>query len=233
MLNHGLHFDVVISKFAIDTSLKSDFAYLTKSTAEWYVTLIELEQPSKAIFTENKQVPKFSAQFNEALGQIANWKAFIERHTDEVKDRLSRLLGHLSKNRFRFKFVLVYGRNAELGSNQDRIDRFSQLNGDDLRVLTYDSLIRGLRLRGGHRKNILAVARRGFKLKHLNYYPGSLFAHLSPHDIEISDEQAAALKAKGLQMDKWKKGALLKINQRYPDTESFMESDDFKKPEGF
>jgi Domain of unknown function (DUF4263) len=82
MLNHGLHFDVMISKFPLDTSLKSDFAYRTKSTGEWYLTLMELEHPSKAIFTNNK-VPTFSANFNAAIGQIDGWKAFIEQHSDE------------------------------------------------------------------------------------------------------------------------------------------------------
>jgi hypothetical protein len=230
MLNHGLHFDVVISKFALDTSLKCDFAYLTKSTAEWYLTLIELEHPSKAIFTGNKQVPSFSAAFNAAVGQIESWKAFIERHGDEVKDRVSPLLGHLSKNRLRFRFVLVYGRNAELESNQDRVDRFSQLNSNDFRVLTYDSLIGGLRFRGGDRKNILTVARRGFKLKHLNCYPGSLFSYLSPHDIEVSAKQLTALEADGFQMHKWQNGTLLKISHRYADVQSLLESEDFKKP---
>jgi hypothetical protein len=228
MLNHGVHFGLVISKFALDTSLKSDFAYLTKSTAEWYLTLMELEHPSKPIFTANKKVPTFSAEFNAALGQIDSWKAFLEHHRDEVKTRLSSLLGHMRNNRLRFKFVLVYGRNSELESSQDRIDRFGQLNGHDLKVLTYDSLITGLRHRGGTRKNILTVARRAFKLKHLNCYPGSLFAYLSPHDIEVSDEQIAALEAQDFQMHKWQNGSLLSWNQRYPDAQSFHESDHFK-----
>jgi hypothetical protein len=229
MLNHGLHFDVMISKFPLDTSLKCDLAYLTKSTAEWYLTLIELEHPSKPIFTENRRVPTFSAGFNAALGQIASWKAFIEHHGGEVRDRLSPLLGsgRLRRNRVRFKFVLICGRNAELKSNQDRIDRFGQLNGEDFKVLTYDSPVRGLRFRGGVRKNILTVVRKGFKLKHLNCYPGSLFAYLSPHEIEVSNKQLAALKAEGFQMDRWRNGDLLRLNHRYPDVESLMESDAF------
>jgi hypothetical protein len=228
MLNHGLHFDLVISKFAIDTSLKSDFAYLTKSTAEWYLTLIELEHPSKTIFTANRKVPTFSAEFNAALGQIASWKAFLERHREEVKDRVSPLLGHMRNNRLRSKFVLVYGRNAELEGNQDRIDRFGQLNGRDLKVLTYDSLITGFQHRGGDRKNILTVARRAFKMKHLNCYPGSLFAHVAPHDLEVSKEQVKALEAQDFQMHKWQSGSLLRWNQRYPDFQSYKESDHFK-----
>jgi hypothetical protein len=82
---------------------------------------------------------------------------------------------------------------------------------------------------GGDRKNILTVARRGFKLKHLNCYPGSLFAYLSPHEIEVPDEQLAVLKTNGFQMDKWRNGSLLRVNQRYPDMASFEQSDDFKE----
>ena len=41
LLNHGLHFNAVISKLPISASLVCDFAYLTKSTVGWRLVYIE------------------------------------------------------------------------------------------------------------------------------------------------------------------------------------------------
>jgi hypothetical protein len=229
MLNHGLHFDVVISKFPLDTSLVTDFAYLTKSTTEWYAVFMELESPSKHIFTTNLKAPRFSAEFNAALAQLQDWKLFVERHAAEVRDRLSVLLRPLPKNRLRFKFVLVYGRNAEFGSNQDRIDHFAELNSQDRKVLTYDSPLGTLRTRGATRKNILTVARRAFKLKYLNDLRTGLFTYLLPNELEVSRKQTEELRAAGYHMDRWTKGLCLRVNHKYPDTETYLRSDEFKQ----
>jgi hypothetical protein len=229
LLNHGLHLGVMISKFPLDTSLVTDLAYLTKSTMEWYAVFVELEHPAKRIFTENKKSPRFSADFNAALGQIEDWRLFVESHDVAVRDRLSPLLRPLSKNRVRFKYVLVYGRNSELGSNQERIDRFAALNNHDRRVLTYDSLARGLRTRGGHAKNILSPTRRAFKLKHLNLLWTAMFSLLYSHELEVSNEHSEKLRAAGYQLDRWKKGLRLRVNHKYPDAKAFFKSDEFKQ----
>src|SRR5438874_9676978 len=68
--NHGLHFGAVISKLPLDTSLISDFAYLTKSSRRWDLVLVELEDPGKPIFTKDPRMAVFSASFNAALAQL-------------------------------------------------------------------------------------------------------------------------------------------------------------------
>jgi hypothetical protein len=52
LLNHRIHLDLLVSKFRLDTTLVTDFAYLTKSSAEWYIVFVELEDPSKQLFTK-------------------------------------------------------------------------------------------------------------------------------------------------------------------------------------
>lgn len=47
LLNHHLHFNVLISKFKISDGLISDFAYLTKSSDFWDLVLVEIEDPKK------------------------------------------------------------------------------------------------------------------------------------------------------------------------------------------
>ena len=48
MQNHGLHFNSFISKFPVGPWF-TDFAYLTKSTVEWYLVLMEIESPHKKL----------------------------------------------------------------------------------------------------------------------------------------------------------------------------------------
>jgi antiviral defense system Shedu protein SduA len=212
MLNHGLHLDVMISKFPLDTSLATDLTYLTKSTTQWYAVFMELEDPSKRIFTGNRKTPRFSADFNAALGQLEDWKLFVESHADAVRERLSPLLRPLGKNRVRFKFVLMYGRNSELGSNQDRIDRFAAQNSNDRILLTYDSLARNSRMLADGPKNNLTLTRRAFKLKHLNNPLTGLFTYLRSHELAVPKEHHDELSAAGYRLDRWRKGSLLRVN---------------------
>lgn len=50
LLNHGLHFNSIISKFPLDTSLISDLVYLSKSSNSWNIVFVELEHPNKNFF---------------------------------------------------------------------------------------------------------------------------------------------------------------------------------------
>jgi hypothetical protein len=124
MLGHGLHFDMVISKLRINTTLTCDFAYLTKNTGRWYIVLIELEKPSKRIFLEDRKQVHFGAEFNDALGQIESWRSQLRRESAEVKRKLNPLMIHMSGNPISFKFILVYGRDSEIGGNEERRHRF-------------------------------------------------------------------------------------------------------------
>jgi Domain of unknown function (DUF4263) len=229
MLNHGLHHDVIISKFPLDTSLITDLMYLTKSTTQWYAVFMELENPSKRIFTENRKTPRFSADFNAALGQLDDWKLFVESHADAVRERLSPLLRPLGRNRVRFRFALIYGRNSELLSNQDRIDRFAARSSNDRMVLSYDSLARNSRALHDGPKNILTLTRRGFRLKYLNNPLTGLFAYLRPHELEVPKEHAKELCAAGYRLDRWEAGSLLRVNHKYPDVRTFSESEEFRR----
>ena len=74
LLNHHLHFGVVISKFPLDTSLETDYVYLTKSFDTWIVTFVELEIPDKKLFTNNKKQIDTSSEFNKAIAQVRSWQ---------------------------------------------------------------------------------------------------------------------------------------------------------------
>ena len=106
-LNHHVHLSAVISKFQLDTSLICDFAYLTKSSGEWWFVLVELEHPDKELFTDADIA---SAKLNAAIAQVNTWKTFIQRNSQEIIRKLSPIRKPLVSNQVYFKYILVIGR---------------------------------------------------------------------------------------------------------------------------
>src|ERR1035437_4165267 len=45
MLNHQLHFGIILPQFSLSVGLKTDCAYLTKSSTSWWCVLVEFESP--------------------------------------------------------------------------------------------------------------------------------------------------------------------------------------------
>lgn len=74
LLNHQLHFGAVISQFRIDTTLTADFCYLTKSTGNWWLVLVEVERPDIPLFRNNKLQLTPTAEFSERFAQIQAWR---------------------------------------------------------------------------------------------------------------------------------------------------------------
>jgi len=113
LLGHGLHFNIVISKFPLGDRYKVDYAYLTKNSDSWRIVFVELELPSKTLFLKNIKNIQNTADFNSALAQIQNWKEFLLQNQDQVIDRLRPLLKPLEYNPIHFHYVLIIGRSHE------------------------------------------------------------------------------------------------------------------------
>ena len=60
VLNHNVLFDFIISKLSINTGYKCDFAYLTKSSDNYRLVLIELEDSDKKNIYRFKKKYKIS-----------------------------------------------------------------------------------------------------------------------------------------------------------------------------
>lgn len=69
ILNHQLHMNCVIAKFPIGER-STDYAYLTKSTVEWQLVLVELEDSSKKIFKASNKNDGFTVEFSDAIAQM-------------------------------------------------------------------------------------------------------------------------------------------------------------------
>jgi len=216
LLNHSLHLLAVVSKLRLTKDLITDFVYLTKSSGSWWCCLVEIERPRKPIFTKDLKRVTFHSEFNKALGQLESWKCFIDGGGEkQVRDWLAPLLKVMASNRVHFKYVLVYGRRAEMEGNQERTDRWDQLSNAERRVMTYDSLISAARNDRPFKKSILSMQLKGFKLKRLNDVETPLFAFLKSHELFVDHKTEIALTKMGYQIASWRKGKLLNVNFKY------------------
>lgn len=216
LLNHGLHFDFIFSKLAISDSLKSDFAYLTKSSVEWTMVLMELEASNKKIFTENKTNINFSAEFNNAYDQILSWRAFLRDNKAEFKNKLKDIMSLMFSNKLTFQFVLIIGRSSELTTTEKK-NLFAEKNTDGIRVMTYDSLTRTYLNNRRDHKNLISKVKNGFELKkysELSY--SSAFAYLNKDNFFFDSEIEKRLIKQGYDIKSWKKGIPLSLNGKLP-----------------
>lgn len=229
LLNHHLHFKVLISKFKISDGLISDFAYLTKSSDFWELVLVEIEDPKKRIFTSNNEQINFHSDFNHAMDQISEWKGYIEQNSEEIKRRIAPLKTPLKDNPIRFKYVLIYGRNAEKENNPRKTRMFGQKTTDDVRVLTFDSLISEFMCsKYKYKKMILSHWREGYKVKSLpSNIETSIFAYLNSSMLKLNAEQKGMLIQQGYDMEKWEDGYSLNHNGKYTSLKDLIESGTF------
>lgn len=223
ILNHWLHFNVVISKLKLGGGYITDFAYLTKSSDIWNLVLVELEDSKKKIFLKNNENIKFSSEFNNAYDQIMEWKAYINDNKQDVLKKVDVLRKPLSNNSVKIKYVLIIGRNKEKDNCERRRRMFAEKSNDDIKVLTYDSLISSYE-RSHYKINklILSEWKEGFKTKFVpENFDSNIFSYLSSEHLKIKDEHIKILKKQGYLIDRWLKGKSLRINGKL-DKETFV-----------
>ncbi|WP_169719849.1 Shedu anti-phage system protein SduA domain-containing protein [Zooshikella ganghwensis] len=217
LLNHGLHFNVIVSQFPLDTSLVADYVYLTKSSDTWRITFVELETPDKKIFSSNKKQVDTSSAFNKALSQVRSWQVFLGEHSCESMRRLEPILypQKMRSNPVTFDFQLIVGRSAEKNSQTSRLATLNKIRGESgVSIMTYDTLISYFENGPRYKKNILALTKDKFRFKHLHVEPHLVFSYVPADSLILTTDQKAILKAWGYEIEKWEAGDLLTVNSR-------------------
>lgn len=212
-LNHGVHWNFVFSKLAISQNYITDFAYLTKSTQEWYVVLIELEKVSKKFFKINGKNLEFSADFTSALNQVNDWKLELTHSNELLKKDLKPLLGFnltFRANPITFKYMLIYGRSEEIDTELKK-EKFKQIQQqNDIIIVTYDSLVSNIK----HNnmgffsatlcpKNIIKKVKNGFEMKYINPDSNDWMQYLSKEQMHLSEPQKKFLRDNHILVDDW------------------------------
>ena len=197
----------------------TDFVYLTKSSVYWEFVLVELEDAKKKIFTNDKENIYFHSAFNHAYDQITSWKAYVNKNREAILHQIDKLRVPLNENSVRFKYVLVIGRNAEKDNSEKRRAMFAEKSDNDIRVMTYDSLVSQCESvpYTGEKIILSTWKEQGFKIKKLpqQEISTSLFAYLKPGYLQISERDIEILKEQDYQIDIWLSGRALSYNDKY------------------
>lgn len=217
ILNHRVHMNSVIAKFPVGERL-TDYAYLTKSSIEWRLVLVELEDSSKPIFKKSSKNAAFSTEFNDAVAQIDVWRDHVHQHPDRLRDKLRPLMvpAPMARHRLSVRYVLVIGRSAEFEHDDARKLRLANYGAErDLTIMTYDTIRR--EVAAGHTKPraVLRANSRGYRLQSAEAMPTIMFAHMKPAELELSDVAEAALRAEGYDIDAWKRNEPLVFNDKW------------------
>lgn len=225
LLNHQLHCRCLISKFPVGER-KTDFAYLTKSSDRWKLVLVELESPAKKLFKQGDNAAN-SADFNDAVAQILTWKEHWDDVRQDVLKRLEPIMipPVMASNALSVEYVLVIGRAAEKKHDDARRRRLATLGEQGIHVMTWDTLLNEYRSGRGHAKAVLTVDGQGYRLKHAERSPKLLFTYIRPKHLKLSRAAEAAVRADGYEIDAWRDGHMLVLNERHPihDREAFMQ----------
>lgn len=214
LLNHQVHFRSVISKFTIG-KWKTDYAFLTKSTVEWRLVLVELEKPQKRLFNQSGKYVEFSAELNSALAQIRTWRDEVTSELPAIRKRIAPLTAHMGGNPLEVWYLLVIGRDSELNT-QRRRTRLAKPGEPHLQIMTWDSLLRLQEYGNVDRKCVLTETANGFSIKHMHRIPQHLFAWVAPEHLRVTARDVTTLEADGYDMKAWKSGKLLTTNERFP-----------------
>lgn len=217
LLNHRHHFNLIFKKFPLPNAQETDFLYLTKSTVEWKIVLVEIESSNKKIFTGGNGTPTFHHEFNHAYDQITSWKAYLESNQEPMKQAILPLLAGMHQNTISFSYVLIIGRNTEL-NNQAKKNMFRLKSTADIKVMTFDSVINSFNENPIDKKIVAVKTANGYKIENLNDADTNLFAHLQSGEVILKNTIENELIAKGYNITAWKNGQKLTVNGKEPMT---------------
>jgi len=186
--NHGIHFDLVFRKISLAKDYAPDFFYISKSSADWNLILIEIEKPHSRYFKEksNHLHPDFLA----GLDQIAKWRAWFDNAANMagfIDGTVApvRVPEGMRLNKCYVKYVLVHGRRAEFEGNATRRSLIKAREADDFKIISFDSLLEAL-----HTKSLLYLCAR--KNEHIDivsnkFISEAVFSWMDPSQLRITD----------------------------------------------
>lgn len=214
MLNHQLHFGIILPQLEISAGLKTDYVYLTKSSTSWWCVLVEFESPSGKFFTNGDSI-KTHSDLNRGLNQLDNWRDYLKEHKAAFLSQLDPLRQPLNRNPVEFKYVLIMGRRKEFEGSPKKIARYSEYETGakftDVRVMTYDAVASEFEYNRQSFRH--TMKRKGNKFAFEKYNPDRggehLWSYLTKDDLKLSPKQIVAARKSGVLIDEWLNGKRL------------------------
>lgn len=190
--HHGVHAGLVLRKVRFGNELVSDFVYLSKSSGDWNVVLVELEKPQSKYFKDDRGT--LHPDFLKGLHQIGQWRAWFQS-TQNKAYFVDTTLGFLRvplrmrSNPCHMKFVLVTGRAAESRENELKRGIVTANEQADFKILSYDSL---LYLERNPSPNYVGILRAGaVDIVSRRYSGDAIFSMQEPEKVRITSDLRA------------------------------------------
>ena len=210
---HGVMHSSIITKFPLGNKYVTDYVYLCKNSAFWTMYLVELEDAKKVLLRKDGKV---TSAFSHAIGQVHDWKYYIESNEGEahIRDTLKRFLYFnptFGKLPIKFKYILIIGRTSQTNPEREREIRYSY-SSENLIILTYDSLMHNAQYNASIRDRYIILSMRDgdkYKTKYFsNNVSTSLFAYLTSEQLKLEDGHRQTLIDCGYNNTEWEKGNL-------------------------
>lgn len=109
--NHQVHFDRIISQLRLNADITADFCYLSKSSASWWLVLVEIERPAIPLLRTDKRRLIQTAEFTARLTQIQQWRDAASQKGDPIGAQLDPIRRPLTHNKVSFKYMLLLRRD--------------------------------------------------------------------------------------------------------------------------
>lgn len=119
--------------------LVPDFMWIATHSGAWFPTLIEIEKPSKRIFTR-RGTP--SAQFTQARHQLNQWRSWFKDPTNQLQflDYYG-IPWYFRDRTMTLHMILIYGRRSEFEDQPKLINQLGTLlPGSDEELMSFDRL---------------------------------------------------------------------------------------------
>jgi hypothetical protein len=137
----------------------------------------------------------------------------IKDGKNEIVHQLDVIRLPLAINEVNLKYVLIIGR-GEPEARPDIARRLSLYEGTDLRIMTFDSLLRHYRAGFGRTRCVITFSKKKIRFKHLHAMPGNLFEYVRPNDVLLEEAQKRKLRRWGFSVKDWEAGPNVSVQKR-------------------
>lgn len=160
---------------------RPDFMWITATSGVVSPVFIEIEAPEKRYF--RKGGDQFTAEFNQALGQLKEWKTWWGEPENQTSFRRNVLdpIWNFNNRRIKPVYILVYGRRREFNADTTgALNRLRAYQADhDEEIMTFDRLQAKASL-----ANVACVRQRSNGALELRGIPASFTT--GPHTLHLA-----------------------------------------------
>lgn len=144
--HHCIANDLVLTKLALGQDLVSDFAFVTGSSVDFWIVLIELEKPTAKFFKDSngKGQLEIHSDFRKGLDQINRWRSWLKVPAN-LLHLYEHQVGPIVRSHIHreplVKYVLVTGRRTMYRDCVQHRNLVKAQERDDFKILSWDAVL--------------------------------------------------------------------------------------------